>query len=484
MRAPTHYLFAVAALALYGGQVCPFIDSLDLPTWSVILSVFFAAGYALRLPLYRVVVEPAAPERRVARIVGVEWGVFVAMAAGITIYDSLAYDFPLGSGAKIVVACVGLGLFAAVDIGLAEERRLHTLFAAAGRSVIPTGRFMPLTGKFSLAAIVTLLIVTVVATLVVIRDLDWLSTLAKEELPHAYWVVAGEFAFIAAVTLAELVNLILAATGNLKLFFAAQNGTLKKATDGDLTSRVTVVTDNEFGLMGHYTNRMIESLSARTVELQQTRDVTIHAMATLAETRDNETGAHILRTQRYVRALANALRRRPGYADRLDDDTVELLFKSAPLHDIGKVGVPDAILLKPGKLTDGEFAIMKLHAVYGKEALEKAEERLGENSFLFLAREIAYGHHEKWDGSGYPQGLSGETIPLSARLMAVADVYDALISKRVYKPAFSHEKAMGIIREGSATHFDPTLIEILDEVEAEFVDIAATFGDIHTAPAS
>jgi putative two-component system response regulator len=161
----------------------------------------------------------------------------------------------------------------------------------------------------------------------------------------------------------------------------------------------------------------------------------------------------------------------------LTDEVIDLLYKSAPLHDIGKVGVADSILLKPGKLTDEEFAEMKNHTIYGRNALKIAEEKLGNNSFMKYARRIAYTHHEKWDGSGYPNGLKGEEIPVSGRLMAIADVYDALISKRVYKQPFSHAKAMDIITKDSGTHFDPEMVENLLAIEDEFLQIASSLAD-------
>ncbi len=222
----------------------------------------------------------------------------------------------------------------------------------------------------------------------------------------------------------------------------------------------------------------------RTRELALMQDATIFSMAALAETRDPETGNHIHRTQHYVRILAERLRDHPRFRQHLDDHSIYLLFKSAPLHDIGKVGVPDHILLKPGKLTDEEFELMKLHTVYGRDVILAAEKTLAKSglvgesgSFLRFAREIAYGHQEKWDGSGYPQGLKGEAIPVSARLMAVADVYDALISKRVYKPAFPHDKAARIIREGASAHFDPDVVAAFDEAETLFQEIAARYAD-------
>ena len=207
-------------------------------------------------------------------------------------------------------------------------------------------------------------------------------------------------------------------------------------------------------------DRVIE----RTKELQLTQDVTIQALGGLAETRDNETGHHIRRTQHYVRHLAVELRRQGLHTDLLTEAHINLLFKSAPLHDIGKVGVPDAILLKPGKLTDKQWIEMRKHTTYGYEALRRAEETLGTSSFLSVAKEIAISHHERWDGGGYPHALRGDDIPLPGRIMAVADVYDALISKRVYKPAFSHDKAVGIITGDSGSAFDPDVAGAFEAV--------------------
>jgi putative two-component system response regulator len=225
----------------------------------------------------------------------------------------------------------------------------------------------------------------------------------------------------------------------------------------------------------YYKNVYLEKLvTQRTHEIAAIQDVTIHAMASLAETRDNETGNHIRRTQNYVKLLAQHLQFHPNYTHFLNmDGVIETLFKSAPLHDIGKVGIPDAILLKPGRFEPSEFEIMKSHPELGQNTILQAESELGiDVPFLQYAKEIAYGHHEKWDGSGYPQGLSGEDIPISARLMAVADVYDALISRRVYKEGMPHEQAVQIILDGKGTHFDPHIIEafvVLHETPPPFL---------------
>ena len=215
-----------------------------------------------------------------------------------------------------------------------------------------------------------------------------------------------------------------------------------------------------------------------TREVLAVQDVTIHALASLAETRDNETGNHIRRTQHYVRMLAQHLSSQPRFAAKLTDNYILGLFKSAPLHDIGKVGIPDSILLKPGKLTEAEFEIMKTHTTLGRDALERAEKELGTSvEFLSIAKEIAHSHQEKYDGSGYPQGLAGDAIPLAARLMAVADVYDALISRRVYKEPFSHEKSVEIMRLGRGTHFDPDVFDAFLVLQDAFQQIAARYAD-------
>lgn len=221
-----------------------------------------------------------------------------------------------------------------------------------------------------------------------------------------------------------------------------------------------------------------QEVRRRTREVTAIQDVTIHAMASLAETRDNETGNHIRRTQHYVRLLAELLCEHPRFRHYLTDDTISLLFKSAPLHDIGKVGIPDRILLKPGGFTPEEFEIMKTHTTLGRDAIQHAEDQLGVDvDFLRLAKEIAYGHQEKWDGTGYPEGIAADDIPIGARLMAVADVYDALISRRVYKAGLPHAQAVEIIRQGRGKHFDPDICDAFVANAARFDDIAQQFAD-------
>jgi len=221
-----------------------------------------------------------------------------------------------------------------------------------------------------------------------------------------------------------------------------------------------------------------EEVLRRTQELNAIQDVTILAMASLAETRDSDTGYHLRRTQSYVRALAEKLRTHPRFSKFLTPLTIDLLYKSAPMHDIGKVGIPDSILLKPGRLEPCEFEIMKTHTTLGRDAIEHAEKQLGMKvEFLTIAKEIAYSHQEKWDGSGYPTGARGDDIPISARLMALADVYDALISRRVYKDSMTHEQAATIIKAGRGSHFDPDIVDAFLAIQDEFQAIVARFAD-------
>lgn len=206
-----------------------------------------------------------------------------------------------------------------------------------------------------------------------------------------------------------------------------------------------------------------QELAARLGEVEQLRDATLHVMISFAEFRDEDTGFHVRRTQEVVRTLAHWLAAQPGSTLGLDAERIDHIAKSAPLHDIGKVAIPDGILLKPGRLTPDEMAVMKTHAMQGWEMLRRAAQRMGHQASMFLqyGMEIARHHHERWDGAGYPDGLAGTAIPLSARLMAVADVYDALISRRPYKAPMSHAQALELIVAGSGGHFDPSVVSAL-----------------------
>lgn len=223
-------------------------------------------------------------------------------------------------------------------------------------------------------------------------------------------------------------------------------------------------------------NLMLENTVAeRTKEFNMTRDVTIHAMVGLLEVRDLESGNHTKRTQWMMRALCNQLRNKEAYRAILTDAYINELFSTAPLHDIGKMGIPDSILLKPGKLTFEEFEIMKKHTTYGVNALKSEGDEITSLSFIRTASEIIGTHHEKYDGSGYPKGLKGKDIPFCGRLMAIIDVYDALVSVRVYKPSFTHEEALDIIVAEKGKHFDPGIVDAFFEIEENIKSINSRF---------
>ena len=219
-------------------------------------------------------------------------------------------------------------------------------------------------------------------------------------------------------------------------------------------------------------------VSKRTRQMAALQNVTILALASLAETRDSETGNHLKRTQYYMELLCKYLRRQPRFTDFLSPERIQFMIQCAPLHDIGKVGIPDRILLNPGRYQPSEFEIMKTHCELGRHAIANAQASAPQDGEFFeIAKQIIYSHHEKWDGSGYPLGLVEEAIPIPARLMALADVYDALICRRVYKAGMSHEQAVQIIRDGRGKHFDPDVVDAFLALGDEFQAVATRFAD-------
>jgi response regulator RpfG family c-di-GMP phosphodiesterase len=218
---------------------------------------------------------------------------------------------------------------------------------------------------------------------------------------------------------------------------------------------------------------IVSSRKTAFLAATRNRDALIFSLADLAEMRDSQTGAHLMRTQQYVRVLAEKMSDLGLYRDQLGEEAIDLITKTAPLHDIGKVGVPDAILNKAGRLTPEEFEEIKKHPENGSTILRRAKRFLGGGRFLEVARDIVLHHHERWDGSGYPHGLAGRDIPLPARLMALADVYDALTSPRVYKSAMPHAEAREVIIQGRGGHFDPDIVDAFLYVEPTFQDIAS-----------
>jgi putative two-component system response regulator len=221
-------------------------------------------------------------------------------------------------------------------------------------------------------------------------------------------------------------------------------------------------------ILEKYSQDLEQLVEKKVQEISSSQMATIYALIKLSESRDDDTGAHIERTASFCQLLAKKAQAIPLYKEVITNNFVETIYKASPLHDIGKVGIPDNILLKPGKLTDDEFLIMKTHVQLGFDTLSKVGQQYDKNDFLKMGMDIALYHHEKWDGSGYLNGLVGDEIPLSARIMALSDVYDALRSKRVYKEAFSHEKSLEIITNNRGSHFDPVLVDVFIEYNEEF----------------
>jgi len=257
---------------------------------------------------------------------------------------------------------------------------------------------------------------------------------------------------------------------------------------GILLSRVRAhVADAAASRTIRVNNEYLEyEVAKRTRQLAAMQDVSILAMASLTETRDVDTGKHLRRTQNYVRLLARHMQSHPDYSDYLTESVIDMLYRCAPLHDIGKVGIPDRILLKPGHLSSDEFEIMKRHTTLGRDALENAQRVAGSAArqldgpadFFQIAKDMVYCHHEKWDGTGYPQGLRGQQIPISARLMSIADVYDALTSARVYKTAMPQEQAVAMIAEGRGSRFAPELVDAFLALLPQFDWIARRYADL------
>ncbi|WP_406609154.1 HD-GYP domain-containing protein [Agarivorans sp. JK6] len=478
--ASKHWLIAMVLFSIYGVQVCPFLEAqtplqLLLPIIISFLVTLLARRFAC------LAIERKSKEQQVRAQFTLDFSLFLIMALSIVSYNLMMFEPPWESNLKVILGLAALGFYVAADLALFKEWQIAQDLESAGQHLQIKPQPYSVSQKFSAFAAASAFVLAGVIFLVINKDLDWLVNVGSElypiEVAQRYIVI--ELSFVLLVVLAYVLRVISSYSRNLKRLLENENHSLAKVQAGQLDTQVTISSSDEFGLIAQRTNSMIASLQRSTLSLQQTRDIAIHSLATLAETRDNETGAHILRTQYYVKALAEALQNEQGFSNLLSPQIIDLIYKSAPLHDIGKVGIPDAILLKPGQLDDEQWQIMRQHPEIGADALAEAERQFGSEDAAFLqyAKEIALSHHEKWDGSGYPEGLAGNDIPLSARLMALADVYDALISKRVYKPAFSHDKAKQIILEGKGSHFDPAVVEAFCRCEQQFVEIAAQYSD-------
>lgn len=472
VRIHVHYLIAIVSLGIYGGQVCPYVDSLGLLDNILLLSLIFASMALIRPVLVRRKVSGSNCQQRMVSVARLDLSLYLIAALLLSSYFWLNFNFPFTTGLKVLFGFSLLGFFAALDTAAQEEQ----LAIESGKISEGKTTFLSLGNKVLIFTGVVCSGLVIVMLLLVAKDMEWLLSDTRELNDfEAVALITFEFFFVLAFLLGSMVNVVRSYSGNLSLRLSAQAEVLSDVADGELQQRIHDVGNDELTRLSGYINSTLSALEAGHLELSATRDLTIRALSSLAETRDNDTGLHIIRTQHYVKILAERLSAHPDFSAQLVPSFVELLYKSAPLHDIGKIGIPDHILLKPGKLTADEFTIMQTHAELGRNALACAAQGNEASEFLRLAQEIALNHHEKWDGSGYPNQLSGTDIPLSARLMALADVYDALISKRVYKKAMTHEQAREIILEGRGTHFDPRVVDAFLSTENSFLRISQQY---------
>lgn len=464
-------LYAIAAVVFgtYGGRVCPFLETLTTKEILFHVGVTFGSLFLIRHFLLNN--HSLVAEQRQARL---DATLFFMGSIPLAVFYNIQYDFGLDSNLKVLFGMTLFGFFSGLILQLVSKiEKFDHLSKEEQYQFELSGERQSMVKQMIVMICMLLATLTTMLTMVAVKDIFWLQHNPERVLDGTGTIsVIKEFIYLSLVLGAYVVTILVLWTKLMRKVLLSQECSLLEVAQGNIAKRLPIFEHNELGSMASLTNKMLDSLQSTQDEVKTTRDVAIVSLSALAESRDNETGAHILRTQEYIRALANYLSQFDKHKALLTPNYIELLYKSAPLHDVGKVGIPDNILLKPGKLTDEEFKTMKRHPEIGAKALSIAEKHLGSNSFLQLAKEIALTHHEKWDGNGYPKGLKGDEIPISGRLMAIADVYDALISERVYKKAFSHEKAKSIIIEGKGIHFDPELVDAFLTIEQEFVDIA------------
>lgn len=470
-------LYAVAALIFgtYGGRVCPMLETLTAGQILFHVSFTYVIIFLFRHFLLRN--HSLVQENRLARL---DATLFFLGSIPLALFYNLQYEFPLDSNLKVLFGMTLFGFFTGLILQLVTKlEHFESLAQHKGYNFQLNGERQSMVKQMILMVSLLLVTLTTMLAMIAVKDIFWLEHNPDRVLDGTGKVsVIKEFIYIAVVLGGYAITIMVLWSKVMRKILLAQECSLVEVTKGNTSTRLPIFEHDELGSMASLTNEMLDSLESSKEEVKTTRDVAIISLSALAESRDNETGAHILRTQEYIRALANHLSQFDHHKALLTPEYIELLYKSAPLHDVGKVGIPDNILLKPGKLTDEEFEIMKGHPEIGAKALSMAEKQLGSNSFLQLAKEIALTHHEKWNGTGYPNQLVGDEIPLSGRLMALADVYDALISERVYKKAFSHEKAKSIILEGNGTHFDPELVDAFVAIEDQFVAIADKYREM------
>ncbi len=391
-------------IALYLAQINSHhsISSLSQPLQFIFIT--FLVFFLVRKLVISNFLKKTSPAKKTYQLFLIDLLLFTIMAI-----ISLLYFFYISnilSGLYLLPAFFVMGLFTATHQYLQLERNIILYCSQSSSNISLEKKYISVPTKLTVISVICIISVTFFMSIIVNYDIQWLINLEKNHLyTSQHQLVILKMVIVAAIFLILIINLIYSYAKNLKLLLHNQNSTLQALHSGNLNVHVPLCTNDEFGAMALLTNQMIAKLRTYTNRLRTSHKVTILCLASLAETRDNETGAHIMRTKYYVLILATALKKNPKYSRYLTKEKIKLLCDCSQLHDIGKGGIPDSILLKPGKLTPEEFNIMKRHTVIGYHALQKAQQRLSLQStpFLKLAQEIIYTHHEKWDGTGYPR---------------------------------------------------------------------------------
>nr|WP_269808705.1 HD domain-containing protein [Enterovibrio nigricans] len=362
-RGILHYAVGVVVFTLYGARVCPFLDTLPPAVLFIQTATVFIVLFFIR-QLMR-----AIKHQEVNLITNI--GIFTMAGICLATWYYVLYNFPLESNLKVIFGFILLGIVISLDLSISSVREDTPTQI---KSIVKPENVVPLAKQVGLGAMLLVIMVTVLLGLVVTKDLLWLVE-HTEHKPAIADIdsILKEFAYVSIIVLAYIAVITQNGMALIHQQLQKQIHTMKQASKGDFSEKLPCNHSGELGVVAYYTNVMLHDLKISYEEINKARDATIIGLSTLAEVRDNETGAHILRTQSYVRSLALQLRKTPKYASYLTEQTIDLLYKSAPLHDVGKVGIPDAILLKPGKLTDEEFEIMKMHAQLGLKPLNHRE---------------------------------------------------------------------------------------------------------------
>jgi response regulator RpfG family c-di-GMP phosphodiesterase len=468
-RSAVHHVLSSIVISIYGYHVCNFINGLEVPVWAATLVPVLLGQWFLRNMIAARISTYSLTKRPRLAFWG-ELSSFIAGGAVIGAINTVFHGFPVASGLMAMMGFVTIGLFAGVDQAFVQTR---IRFEEGGMPSFPAKPRSPLAIRLGLSFGLVLILVIGVISLLILRGLE--NGTVQDAQGFRRLVI--EFTFVFAVILCYVANTAWGAEKLLAMAISEQVQTLGEAREGSAHRRAVIGTQDEIGFVSAEINHLLDELDRAHETTTRTNDAIMKALIGLAGARDNETGDHLQRTQRYVGILCSRLAQHPEHAATLTPSAIADIVSAAPLHDIGKVAVPDAILRKPGRLTREEYEVMKTHVSHGLVVINKVIADVGVTPYLAAARDVIAGHHEHWNGAGYPFGLKGEDIPLAGRVMALADVYDALRSERIYKAAMTHEEARQILIDGAGTQFDPLVVSAFLVVEPQFARIAASFAD-------